>query len=352
MTEQRALLSDTVGRLFEQELTPQRRAEAEKGWCAELWQSLQALGLSQLLVAEGAGGFCGSVQDACEVARIVGRYAVPAPILEDVLARGLATGADAAMSGGLAVTAIHSNLKIRLAVASGTVSAVPWGRAADHLFTHALGESGEPLWVVLPAKSATTVRAHNLAGEPSDDLIFSDVRPNLVMQGSVGTALQDRLIVLRVSQMAGALQAVLELTTAHANQRVQFGKPIGKFQAVQQQLAVMAEEVAAVSTAAQALAQAAAHAADADFEVVAAKVRANRAVDIVVPAAHQIFGAIGFAAEHGLHRLTQRLLGWRSESGCDNDWAERLGAMVIARGAGSLWRDLTSRSDSLLEAVQ
>ncbi len=63
----------------------------------------------------------------------------------------------------------------------------------------------------------------------------------------------------------------------------------------------------------------------ADFEIAAAKLRANRAVGVVTAVAHQVHGAIGFTEEYDLHRVTIPLMRWRSAHGNDAYWAQRLG---------------------------
>jgi len=141
------------------------------------------------------------------------------------------------------------------------------------------------------------------------------------------------------------LASALAMTVTYVNERVQFGRPLSKFQAVQHQLALLAEEGAAVNCAAKA----AALRADADealFEVAASKLRANRSVDKAASIAHQAHGAIGFTQEHRLHFFTQRLWSWRSEFGNDRYWAQFLGRRVLAAGAENFWPDLTARSDS------
>ncbi len=347
MNEQRQLLTSAVTRLFEAELTSARREQAQKtGWCNELWDLGQTLGLQLLLVREEAGGFGGTLEDACAVARLVGRYAVPSPIVEDLLARGLVAEAGITLPDGVVTLAVAADIKIEDGFVDGTVFAVPWGRFANYLLVDAVGYGEPAQTLLLSTQNVAIGSAHNLSGEPSDDLMFTRAKPVAVVARRADFTLRDRLVALRVAQMAGALQAVLELTIDHANQRVQFGKPIGKFQAVQQQLAVLAEETAAVVAVAEALGRVAG-VADGIFATAAAKLRANRAIDVAVPIAHQTLGALGFAIEHGLHRFTQRLLGWRSECGGDQYWATRLGEMIIARGAPSLWPDLTSRTDAL-----
>ena len=154
--------------------------------------------------------------------------------------------------------------------------------------------------------------------------------------------------LIRTAQIAGALDAALAQSVAYANERVQFGKPIAKFQALQQSLAVFAEEAAAANCAAQAaFAAAGKYDGAAEFEIAAAKLRANMAIGIGTGIAHQTHGAIGFTREYSLHPLTRRLWSWRSEFGNDRLWSQRLGRAVVGAGADAFWQNLTERSDAL-----
>lgn len=150
-----------------------------------------------------------------------------------------------------------------------------------------------------------------------------------------------------VSLMAGAMGQALALSIEHVNTRQQFGRPLGKFQAVQQSLAVMACEVRAVEAAAAALAArldaVKLDATAADFEIAAAKLRANRAVGVVTAIAHQVHGAIGFTEEYDLNRVTIPLMRWRSAHGNDSYWAKRLGRQVAGFGGRGLWDAMTAR---------
>jgi acyl-CoA dehydrogenase len=128
---------------------------------------------------------------------------------------------------------------------------------------------------------------------------------------------------------------VLTMSTQYALDRVQFGRPIGRFQAIQQNLAVMAGHVVAARAAADMAAEAW---SDPDLLVVgAAKIRAGEAAGVVAALAHQVHGAIGFAREHALHRFTRRLWSWRDEFGNESFWAKRVGAMAQEAGADGYW---------------
>jgi len=163
-----------------------------------------------------------------------------------------------------------------------------------------------------------------------------------VSRGIAG-ALRALGAVMRSAQIAGALQRILEISVQYANERVQFGRPIGKFQAIQQQLAVLAEHAAAATMAAEAAFVAMAR-GDAGFEIAVAKVRCGEAAEAGASIAHAVHGAIGFTYEHVLQFTTRRLWSWRAEFGGDGAWAAELGRAVAARGADALWADLTARA--------
>ena len=152
--------------------------------------------------------------------------------------------------------------------------------------------------------------------------------------------------MMLAARMAGALNAALELSVEYTRQRQQFGKPLASFQAIQQQLAVFAEEAAAADMAAAAAFRAADLAlekgGDAWFEIACAKLRANKAARISTGIAHQVHGAMGFTAEYRLQHLTKRLWAWGSEYGNERYWADRIGARIAARGAANFWPDLTA----------
>jgi alkylation response protein AidB-like acyl-CoA dehydrogenase len=150
---------------------------------------------------------------------------------------------------------------------------------------------------------------------------------------------------VRSAQMAGALQGVLDISVQYAGERVAFGRPIGKFQAVQHNLAELAGETAAALAAAGSLADALASAESFDeavfLEVASAKIRVGEAAGAGAAIGHQVHGAIGFTAEHILHRYTQRLWSWRDDFEDEAHWAVRLGEAVAAKGADALWPTLT-----------
>lgn len=146
----------------------------------------------------------------------------------------------------------------------------------------------------------------------------------------------------RAAQMAGCIEAVLAMTVSYARERQQFGKPIGSFQAIQHQLAILAGHSAAATRAVDAAFDRMADGGDIAFEAAVAKIRCGEAAGVAASIAHQTHGAIGFTDEHRLHYYTRRLWSWRSEFGGEAYWSGVLGKKVAAVGADGFWPLVTA----------
>jgi alkylation response protein AidB-like acyl-CoA dehydrogenase len=130
--------------------------------------------------------------------------------------------------------------------------------------------------------------------------------------------------------LVGAMKRAFELTLDYANQRVQFGKSIGKFQAIQHQLAVMAEQVAAAAMAAQAAFAAGGAGLPPAPACAVAKARTSEAAAQVAAIAHAVHGAIGITEEYDLQLVTRRLHEWRVAHGSEAHWHGVLGRQLLA----------------------
>ncbi len=133
--------------------------------------------------------------------------------------------------------------------------------------------------------------------------------------------------LLHAALIAGAADKLLDMAVAYANERVQFGKPIGKQQALQQNLAVMAQDVVAVRLAVE---LAASKGWPEMAQAAIAKTIAAEAAPRIANTAHAVFGAIGISAEHDLNLYTRALHRWRLAGGAETMWSRRLGAEVLA----------------------
>ena len=139
--------------------------------------------------------------------------------------------------------------------------------------------------------------------------------------------------ILAAAEIAGLAERMLEMSLSYANDRVQFGKPIGKLQVIQQQLSVMGEQVLMAKMASQ---MGCAAGIDPDPLVAAiAKQIASAAVPQIASIAHAVHGAIGITEEFDLQLYSKRLHALRLAHGSESYWARILGAARIERSGES-----------------
>jgi len=350
--EQSAILAEVVAtQLLDMQTSGLLKSESERlergEWPRQLWEQLEESGLTSIFVPESDGGFGGGWEDAGVVLFLAGFHSLPVPIAETVLGRMLLSRAGIAAPAGAIAIACADRVNLERQSSGdwrlhGDAMGIVWGGMAEHVLV--VRRDGGAYRLALIHRSAIepiSIR-RSIAREPVADLRFHNAE---ALAAATVTENPFELGALtRVALMAGAAASSLQQSVQYANERRQFGRPIGKFQAIQHALAQLANEAAAVNCAAIAACRAADRGA-ANFEIAAAKLRANRAVGAVTSIAHQVHGAIGFTAECRLHFATQRLWAWRLEYGNDRYWAERLGDAAIRHGAQGLWPYLTSLTD-------
>jgi acyl-CoA dehydrogenase len=339
----RDIFESAIGRIFGDLVTPELIQRCAEGyWPEELWRAIEDAEMTSAALPESLGGAGAPWDDIYVLVRAAGAHAVPAPFADTLLANWLLGRAGMQPVKGPIATAAHSTLSYADGHASGLLTKVPWGR--DVRYVAAISTGTKPFVVVLEMAKASRIDSkRNMAGEPRDDIRFEharvveaarlpeDLTPELLLLGGA---------MLRSGQIAGALQSLLHMTVTYATQRVQFGKPIGHFQVIQQQIAQLAEHSASSLVAAEA----AFAEAGTDFPalpVMAAKICTGEAASIGASIAHAVHGAIGFTDEHSLHLKTRRLWAWRAEYGSQSYWSQRLGVQVCASGSQALWPMLT-----------
>jgi acyl-CoA dehydrogenase len=314
-------LLKTVDRIAEAQCAKAVRESAEAGeWPAGLWKALEDTGLTRAVLPESAGGAGLEFADAMAVLRRSAYHALPVPLAETMIAGRLLAAAGLQVPAG------------PLTIATAEAKRVPWGGQCAHVAVVGENEIG------LASNVSVKLLEKNLAGEPRALLQISP--PKFSRMPKAGERLMLEGALLRSVQMAGALERVLAYALGYASERVQFGRPIGKFQAVQHLLAVLAGQAAAASAAADVAVEASASAPD-EFAIAVAKARVGEAAGKGAEIAHQVHGAMGFTREHNLHYSTRRLWSWRDEFGNEAHWQMRLGRLVTARGADALWPMLT-----------
>jgi len=267
----------------------------------------------------------------------IGRHLVPVPLAETMFARAMIAQAGQEFTDGSIVLAEA----IDVGDGAVTVRSTCYGRTADLALVQyrerllLLGLDGAD---VQRDGTAFDLSAHLTWTNPSPILTLP-CRPNVIAR--LGAAITSALI-------AGAVSRVLDITVAFANERRQFGQAIGQFQAIQQQISVMAEHAAAAMMGAR-MAFSGGSREPAPYLVAAAKFTASEAVRVVVPIAHAVHGAMGISEDYDLQLFTRRLNAWRMAFGSESAWAAILGAARLADNSASTAHVVSSHFTSQQE---
>lgn len=295
----------------------QVRLVEQEGLAGPMWDAIAESGFLDALVDEGRGGAGLTLMEAHPLWQALGRHAVPLPVGETMIARFLLTAAGADVPEGT-ITIVEAG--------SAAEAVIPSGLVADHV----LVEMGGRLHLVatgamIPVSTGVkgSIAARMRWGELSGDGIGA----------APGGGLRAIGAILRATLIAGAAGRLTEMTAAFANERVQFGKPIGRQQALQQNLAMMTEDAVASRVASQL--GCAGGLPPSRVAAATAKSVASSAAARIAATAHAVHGAIGISHEHDLQLFTRRLHEWRLADGAETYWNRTLGAVRLGATMGS-----------------
>jgi len=314
-------LFETLDRQLGESFTPALMRQVLAGSDAKaLWQSVESSGFLDTLVPESAGGAGLGWHDAWGVLFASGRHGMPLPLAQTLFARAClaACGAPTPV-GALAV----AGQVIEDAVGGITALQVVGGRFAPHT----LLQQGQTVYL-LSAQSArvdTVGDSRNFDAHMHWDV--ATLKSSAIGTLPEGVLFQGLALALAV-QIAGAADRVFEMTLGYSNDRVQFGKPIGRFQAVQQQITEMAERVYGVRMASQLGCQSLDWQAS-PMVVALAKSQTSAAAGRIASLAHAVHGAIGVTHEYDLHLYTRPLYEWSLAGGGAGYWAAQLGQAAL-----------------------
>jgi acyl-CoA dehydrogenase len=313
------MFAEAIASILEHHCTPASVRAIESGATAQpLAAAIADAGFLELLAAEEQGGGGAGWRDFFDVVLLCGAGAVPLPLAQTMAARLLASDAQSLPSGYITFAPSVAR------GADGSLRAlqVPFARTASHV----IGAVGDAL-LLLPISQAQ-LQPSGVHGSLAASLRWPAGAGRVLQADASAADLAPLAAVLHAGLLAGAMKRCFDLTMAYANERVQFGKPIGKFQAIQHQLSVMAEHVAAGRMAAEA-----AFATDSRWPglgaCAVAKARTSEAAQLVAATAHAVHGAIGVTEEYDLQLFTRRLHEWRAAHGSEAYWHRVLGQMLL-----------------------
>ncbi|GLB82250.1 acyl-CoA dehydrogenase [Mycobacterium kiyosense] len=311
---------------------------AEYAHDPKLWQRLDELGLVRLTGAEEHGGSGAGWFEAAELLSAAARHGARIPLAEhDLLACWLLESSGLAVDGAVRTVCMLDK--------QGRARDVPWADTADRVVVVWRGDGGFQVADVA-AEELTITPGANLIGEPRDEVAASLTGRQGVQVGlPLVTQLRLKSGLVRAIQVCAALDQILQLSIEHVSSRIQFGRPLSKFQAVQNLVSDIAAEAAlarAATEAALAVGVTSDWAAEnLEFLVAVARSCAGHAASVVVRNAHQVHGAIGTTREHRLHEFTRAALAWRSEFGSVRYWDDQVTDSAMYASAGGLWGLIT-----------
>jgi alkylation response protein AidB-like acyl-CoA dehydrogenase len=313
VTEERELLRDTVAALVDKHASPAAVREAmasERGYDESLWKLLcEQVGAAALVVPEELGGAGGELADAAVVLEELGKALVPTPLLGTTLAELALLAADEPDADAL--EGLAEGTKI------GTV-----------VFDPGYVVNGDVADVVIAATGTTLSRWTNFTAhriEPMDlTRRLARVEPTDSADIGADPGIADIAAILLAAEQIGAASKCLDLTVAYSKERVQFGRPIGSFQALKHR---MADLYVAVQSARAVVNDAVAEPSATSAAL--ARVVASEAFTRVAAEAVQMHGGIAITWEHDIQLYFKRAHGSAQLLGPPQEHLRRLESEVL-----------------------
>ena len=317
--------------------------EEERGYTPEMWRKLAEQGWLGLIFPERYGGVELGFLDLSILLEEMGRVLLPGPFFSTVVLGGMAimdAGSDAQKqeflqgiaegqilvtlaliepdarwdASGVRTTAVRDGDDY---VINGTKLFVPNAHVSDYLIVAArTGEAETDITLFILPKDTDGVGQtllKTIASDRQSEVVFENVQaPASAVLGQVddGWATVQKILhwgaVGKCAEMVGGGQQVLDMTVEYAKQRVQFGRPIGSFQAVQHHCANMATDVEGSRYITYQAAWRLSEGLPSESEVAMAKAWVSAAYGRVCALGHQCHGAIGFTKEHNMQLYSRR----------------------------------------------
>jgi acyl-CoA dehydrogenase len=320
--------------------------EAGGGYDPALWEAMVEQGWAAVAVPEAAGGLGLGPVEVSVLAEEIGAHAGPAPVIPTVLALdalvagGVAPLAGRLVEGGIGCVAwtrdpgaVAAEARSGTWTVSGRPAPTPYAPSASVAVVAALTSDGPGLFAVdlddvgQPAAEPAMDRTREMGW------LRFDATPAEWLGGADAVeALVDRGAVYACAEMLGGAARVLDMAVEYAKERVQFGRPIGSFQAVKHRCADMLVDVEGMrSTTYWAAWCLAAGDAEASIAASTAKVWCVDASKRVMASSLQVHGGIGFTWEHDLHLFMKRAQLDQLELGDASFHRDRLAALLRPR---------------------
>lgn len=350
MSEMKDMITEVVDRMLKENVDKDLVDTVEQGdWAPALWELLEENSMTVVAVTEENGGAGGDIEDLLNIVRLTGKYAAPIPFIETTFANYLLEYLNLQVLEGLATYRLSTNQVFTLenGTLTGQAHHIPWARHVKHLVTLAYSTEGTHL-VVIDLSQADIKQGTNLAGEPRDTVTFQQAlvsQLSAVLSPDEIHKLTTLSTAFQLALMTGAIDKINDLTIQYTKEREQFGRPIHRFQLVQQHIVHLAGETAIALAAFNNVTEALLTNNE-NSEVAYARIRFEEIIQAVTAISHQVHAAIGTTHEHSLHQFTRRLWAWRDEGVDSSYWTNIVALQLMENSEDSLWAYLTTSTSS------
>ena len=344
LSEEQEMLKE-LARDFLQKECPKRLVrqldESDEGYSSELWHKMAELGWMGLVFPEKYGGSERNFLDLTILLEEMGYNIVPGPFFSTVVLGGLTvlTAGSKEQKMEFLPKIASGEMILSLALTEPTAS-----YDAASVKTKAIARNGEYVingiklfvlnanvadYILCVARTKQAKNPENgitlflvdakspgvkcnllktLARDKQCEVVFDNVtvpKKNIMGKPDEGWPIVkdvlEKATVAKCAEMVGGAQAALDMAVNYAKERVQFGRPIGSFQAIQHHCANMVTDVSGSRFITYKAAWKVSEGLPATMDVAIAKTWTGEAYGRVTLLAHQIFGAIGFTMDHDIH---------------------------------------------------
>jgi acyl-CoA dehydrogenase len=372
-SEDQIMLRDLAREIIAGEITPERLkliAQQPDWFDRELWTKLAEANLLGLVAPEGLGGMGFGIEEVCVLLQELGRAVAPIPLLPTLVLGSLpiaVLGTEAQQQEWLAPVAsgeviltgalldAHSSDPSAPAtrakrdgdvwVLEGEKRLVPAAHLASRVLVPASTDDGAALFLVDPRSDGVTLaRQETSRGEPLFAMRLSGVRigESELLGGDPGLSdrtlgwLHDCATVAVCATQVGTCERALELTAEYVRERIQFGVPIGSFQAVQHRCADCLIELESMRWTTWRAISKLSRELPAARETMLAKYWAAEAGAHIAGAAQHLHGGMGVDLAYPIHRYFLWAKSLELELGAATPQLVRLGADMARTGPQEL----------------
>ena len=336
------IILDSTNKIFNKHITHELRQDISNKNISlmKLWENIEDIGLTQIAVKEKFEGSDLSFNSILPVIQLSTKMGLPLPLTETIICNYLFSELDIKPPKGMITFAIETkNIKILNGKVSGDLFSIPYLNLTDQIII-LKKIAGINKFIFIKNINGKKEVKKNFLSEPRYNLNIENCEIIEIKELSERIDFNQIGSIIRSAQMVGAMEKVIDLSIEYCSQRVQFGRSLSKFQAIQHQISEMAVELSASTAALSTLT----NTKQLKFkiqDVAVLKIRAGIAAGKLIAMSHQVHGAMGFTKEYELAYFTRNLNSWRNDFGNETYWQDILGKHFLEKNNLNLWEYLT-----------